>query len=122
MPPKPEPLTDKQILRRLNEEVQRSQIFKQLNIRKLPERIIRRQEVDKNLFKKKKKKGVPGAKQEEEPLADEGSAGEENEAVMVRKQRKFDYFLDRPVDGSFHIQLARKAAFKRHKDFIEWSG
>lgn len=29
-PPKPEPLTDKQILKRLNEEVQRSRIFKAL--------------------------------------------------------------------------------------------
>lgn len=47
LPPKPEPLTDKQILKRLNEEVQRSRIFKALNLKKLPERIIRRQEVDK---------------------------------------------------------------------------
>jgi len=55
LPPKPEPLTDKQILKRLNEEVGRSRIFKALHIKKLPERIIRRMEVDKLLFKKKKK-------------------------------------------------------------------
>lgn len=41
-PPKPEPLTDKQILKRLNEEVQRSRIFKALSLKKLPDRIIRR--------------------------------------------------------------------------------
>lgn len=55
---------------------------------------------------------------------DEGSEGgeEESEAVAQRRSRKFDYFLDRPVDGSFHISLARSAAFSRHKDTIEWSG
>lgn len=30
--------------------------------------------------------------------------------------------MDRPVDGNFHITLARDAAFKRHKDMVEWSG
>lgn len=42
--------------------------------------------------------------------------------MIAKRQRKFDYFLDRPVDGNFHISLARDAAFKRHKDLIEWSG
>ncbi len=63
IPPKPEPLTDNQIVNRLNIEVQNSTVFKGINIRKFPDRIIRRQELDKNLFKKRKKKE---AKQEEE--------------------------------------------------------
>jgi hypothetical protein len=74
------------------------------------------------MFKKKKKRGIN--KFEEEILGDdEGSVGEEEaEALIQKRSRKFDYFLDRPVDGSFHIGLARDAAFSRHKDTIEWSG
>lgn len=121
LPPKPEPLTDKQILKRLNEEVGRSRIFKKLNLKKLPEKIIRRQEVDKNLFKKKKKREIN--KVEEESLGDdEGSVDEEADAAAQRKSRKIDYFLDRHVDGKFHITLAKNAAFNRHKDRVEWSG
>ena len=88
----------------------------------MPDRIIRRNEVDKQLFKKKKKRGVN--KVEEESLGDDEGSGEEEEAenAATKKSRKFDYFLDRHVDGSFHISLARDAAFKRHKDRIEWSG
>lgn len=40
-PPKPEPLTDKQILRRLNEEIRHSRIFSRLHIKKLPDTILR---------------------------------------------------------------------------------
>lgn len=55
------------------------------------------------MFKKKKKRGVN--KVEDESLGDdEGSAGEEElDSAAVKKSRKFDYFLDRHVDGSFHI-------------------
>ena len=42
-------------------------VFKGINIRKFPEKIIRRQEVDKNLFKKRKKKET---KQETEQTLD----------------------------------------------------
>ena len=124
IPPKPEPLTDKQILKRLNEEVLRSRIFKSLYLRKLPNRIIRKQEVDKGLFKKKKKKGV--TKIEDESFGDdEGSGGEYQEKGGPgghSKKKKVDYFLDRHVDGNFHISIAKNAAFRRHKDTIEWSG
>jgi hypothetical protein len=40
----------------------------------------------------------------------------------MRRQRRVDYFLERTIEGDFHISLARDAAFKRHKDIIEWSG
>ena len=43
-------------------------------------------------------------------------------AARNRANKKFDYFLDRNIDGNFHISLAKDAAFKRHKDTIEWSG
>jgi hypothetical protein len=56
IPPKPEPLNDNQIINRVKIEVQNSMVFKGINIRKFPGKIIRRQELDKNLFKKRKKK------------------------------------------------------------------
>ena len=37
IPPKPEPLTDNQIINRLNIEVKNSMVFKGINIRKYPE-------------------------------------------------------------------------------------
>jgi hypothetical protein len=117
IPPKPEPLNDNQIINRVNIEVQNSMVFKGINIRKFPEKIIRRQEVDKNLFKKRKKKET---KQEEEQyIASDDSQIEHREA---RKARKVDYFVDRPVDGYFHINKAREVAFQRPKDTREWSG
>jgi Ion transport protein len=74
------------------------------------------------LFKKKKKqKGV--AKEEESQGDDEGSAlDDEGNPGAPKKQRKIDFFLDRPVDGNFHITLAKNSAFSRHKDTVEWSG
>jgi len=39
MAPKPEPLTDKQILRCLNAEFSKSKIFRDINFKKLPDRI-----------------------------------------------------------------------------------
>ena len=42
IPPKPEPLTDNQIVNRINLEVQNSVVFKGTNIRKFPAKIIRR--------------------------------------------------------------------------------
>jgi hypothetical protein len=98
MPPKPEPLTDKKILKQLNEEVSRSRIFKRLNIKKMPDRIVRRMEIDKNLFKKKKKREMN--KVEEESLGDdEGSEVEEEAEAAQRKNKRVDYFLERHVDG-----------------------
>ena len=64
VPPKPEPLTDKQVVSRMNQEVRRSNIFSALQIRKLPDKIVRMKEVDKNLYRKKKKAVV--AKVEDE--------------------------------------------------------
>lgn len=37
IPPKPEPLTDNQIINRLNLEVKASMVFKGINIRKYPD-------------------------------------------------------------------------------------
>ena len=107
IPPKPEPLTDNQIVNRLNIEVSNSLVFKGTNIRKFPDRIIRRQELDKNLFKKRNKQET--AKQEEEAyVASDDSQIEYREA---RKARKVDYYVDRPVDGYNHISKARDIAF-----------
>lgn len=63
--------------------------------------------MDKNLFKKRKKKET--AKQEEEAyIASDDSQIEYREA---RKARKVDYYVDRPVDGYNHISKARDIAF-----------
>ena len=122
-PQKPEALADKQILRRLNDEVHKSKIFKLLALKKLPDRIVRIKEIDKNLFKKKKKNPKDQPKVVEvqayvDNVAD--SEAEESEAVKVKK--KIDYYLDRSIDGVYHISKATEQAFKRHKDELEWSG
>ena len=54
--------------------------------------------MDKNLFKKRKKKEV---KQEEEAYI--ASDDSQIEYRGTRKARKVDYFVDRPIDGFFHI-------------------
>lgn len=63
----------------------RSRIFKQLHIKKLPDRIIRRQIVDKQLFKKKKKRNGLMKLEDESIGDDEGSNQEEAEQVVVRR-------------------------------------
>jgi hypothetical protein len=81
-------------------------VFKGTNIRKFPTEIVRRKELDKNLFKKRKKKET---KQEEEAyIASDDSQIEYREA---RKARKVDYYVDRPIDGYYHISKAREVAF-----------
>ena len=117
IPPKPEPMTDKQIIKKLNNEVMKSKIFQQLNIRHLPDRIVRREVVDKNLFRKKK--GGLELKQEDGLLTLAEESEEEN---LPSRKRRVDYFLERQIMGDYHISLARDAAFARHKDLIEWSG
>lgn len=112
-PPKPEPVPDKQILRYLNFECKKSRIFNQINFKKYPDQIFREAEPEKFKVRGRKKK-------EEEEDDKEGSDGEELE--VVKKSRKIDYFLDRPFEGVYHIDMARQAAFKRPRDTIEWSG
>lgn len=61
-------------------------------------------------------------KQEEDVFGGDDEGDESEGDTFKVKQRKIDYFLDRPVDGNFQIGLASGSAFKRHKDHIEWSG
>lgn len=116
IPPKPEPLTDKQILKKINNEVMKSRVFNQINIRQLPDHIVHREVVDKNLFRKKK--GGLELKQEEGLLTLEA----ESDGEAGARRRRVDYFLEKEVIGDYHISLARDAAFARHKDSTEWSG
>ena len=111
-PPKPEPVNDRQILRYLNFECRKSRIFNQVNFKKYPDQIYREVEPEKFKIRGRKKK-------EEEEEDKDGSDGEDLE---IRKNRKIDYFIDRPFEGTFHISLAKNAAFRRPRDTIEWSG
>jgi len=120
IPPKPEPLTDKQILKKINNEVMKARVFNQINIRQLPDHIVRREVVDKNLFRKKK--GGLELKQEEGLLALEADSGDEGQPATGARRRRVDYFLEKEIIGDYHISLARDAAFARHKDTTEWSG
>lgn len=52
---------------------------------------------------------------------DEALSANEADQPLVKK-KKIDFFLDRQVDGNFHIAQAMNSAFKRHKDHTEWSG
>ncbi len=117
IPPKPEPMTDKQIVKKLNNEVMKSKIFQRINIRNLPDRIVRREVVDKNLFRKKK--GGLELKQEDGLLTIAEESDNENQHS---RKRRVDYFLERQILGDYHVGLARDAAFSRHKDVTEWSG
>lgn len=62
--PKPEIFTDNQILKRLNLEVKGSKLFQTFNIKKYPNEIIRRNQMDANLFKKRKRKNADKKKEE----------------------------------------------------------
>ena len=62
--PKPEIFTDKQIIKRLNLEVNSSKLFKAFNIKKYPNEIIRKTEMDVNLFKKRRRKNAEKKKEE----------------------------------------------------------
>lgn len=84
-----------------------------MNIKKYPDQIIREVEPEKFKVRGRKKK-------EEEEEDKDGSDGEELE--ITRKTRKIDYYLDRPFEGVYHIDMARNQAFKRPRDTIEWSG
>lgn len=117
IPPKPEPLTDQQLLKKINNEVKKSRVFNQINIRQLPDHIIHREVRDKNLFRPKK--GGLELKQEEGLLALEADSGDDGQHA---KRRRVDYFLEKEIIGDYHIGLARDAAFARHKDTTEWSG
>ncbi len=78
----------------------------------MPDQVYREVEPEKFKIRGRKKK-------EEEEDENEGTDGEDLEAV---KKRKVDYYLDRPFEGTYHIDMARQAAFKRPRDTIEWSG
>lgn len=72
----------------------KSRVFNQINIRHLPDHIIHREVVDKNLFRKKK--GGLELKQEEGLLAlDEAESGDEGHPAPGARKRRVDYFLEK---------------------------
>lgn len=112
-PPRPEPLGDKQILRCLNFDCNKSRIFNSVNFKKLPNKIYKEElKLDGKAFRTRKKA------KEEEPIEKEESEGD----IEDKKKRKIDYYLDRKFDGSYHIDIAKNQAFKRPRDWFEWSG
>ena len=105
-------MSDALILSRLNEEVLDSKIFKALHIKKLPAKIVRKQE----------HKILHGAKKRREPPKLEEEDLEGDESGITKIMKRLDYFLDHNVNGLDVVSIARDAAFSRHKDYIEWSG
>jgi hypothetical protein len=103
-------------------EVKSSPLFQSLNVKKYPAEIIRRKDIDPNLMKKRRRRNQDKKKDE---VKDDGIIDSEDSQEEVRKARrlrKIDYFVDRPIDGYYHICKARDIAFQRPKDTIEWSG
>lgn len=118
---RPEPLTDQQIVYRLNSAVKKSEIFKKLFIRKFPRRIIRKDKqalLNKKTMKHLKKQAE---KEQKGVIEEEIPSGEDDEEEKIVPM-KGDYFLDAPIDGDYHISLAKNESHKRHKDRVEWSG
>ena len=120
--PKPEIFTDNQIVKRLNLEVQGSKLFQAFNIKKYPNEIIRKTEMDANLFKKRKKKNGEKKKEEAAVAFIQLSEDSQEEVREAKRTRKIDFFVDRQFEGYFHIAKSRDIAFQRPKDTIEWSG
>ena len=104
-------------MRRLNDLVKKSDIFKKLYIKKLPRRIVRKHEHEKasHFFKKKKA-------HDEESVDENEISEDEEEKEQIMNPRRADFFLEVPVDGEYHISQARTASHRRHKDRVEWSG
>ena len=111
--PRPEPLTDKQILSYMNFDCKRSAIFNSLNFATLPKKIYKRElpAEGKGIRVRKKAKGE-----------DEKEIEVSDEEIEEKKTRKIDYFLDRRFEGAYHIDIAKSQVFKRPRDWFEWSG
>ncbi|CDW83739.1 cation channel family protein [Stylonychia lemnae] len=116
--PRPEALTDKQILKRLNNEVKRSKVFSSVHFRKLPDSIRRKDGVVTVLPNKKKK----GAKKGTITHRDEDGDDELSETSEEEERLNDDYFIDRELDYYEQILKAKNAAASRPIDNIEWSG
>lgn len=97
-PPRPEPLTDRQILSYMNFDCKRSSIFNSINFAKLPDKIYKRElHVEgKGIRVRKKVK-------DEDVKPIEAS----DEEIAEKKSRKIDYFLDRKFEGEHHIDMAK---------------
>ena len=111
--PRPEPLSDKQILSYMNFDCKRSAIFNSLNFATLPKKIYKRElpAEGKGIRVRKKAKGE-----------DEKEIEVSDEEIEEKKTRKIDYFLDRKFEGAYHIDIAKSQVFKRPRDWFEWSG
>lgn len=118
--PKPELMTDKQILKRLNKELKKSKIFSSVNFSKLPETIKRKEgDTMANIKIKQKKPGkkineIHNEEKKEEDFSD--SSGHEKDEQIE------DFYIDKKIDNNNHIDKAKKAASHKVIDHVEWSG
>ena len=118
---RPEVLTDKQILKRLNKEFTKSVIFNQVKtITKLPEQ-IKRDRVEEVTTKKKPNKKAPLKK------GDKGHnlKGQEEESASSEDFHDAydpDFFIDRDMNCLEEVKKAKNEAVSKAKDNVEWSG
>lgn len=81
----------------------------------MPTLIFRKDNLDKKLFKKKRKKN--GLLSDEENLYED-----ESETEKIKRLKRVDYFIEREFDGKTQINISKSQAIKRAKDLVEWSG
>ena len=76
-------------------EVKGSKLFQAFNIKKYPNEIIRKTEMDANLFKKRKKKNGEKKKEEAAVTFIQLSEDSQEEVREAKRTRKIDFFVDR---------------------------
>ena len=89
-----------------------SRTFAGINVRHLPDYIIKDTRGQSSNFKIRRKK----------PPALLDSISDSDEDEHKKKKKKVDFYLDREIDGYTLIIQARLKTTKRAKDIVEWSG
>jgi hypothetical protein len=110
--PRPEPKTENQHLKILNRQYLESRIFAEINVRNVPDYIIKDTRGQSSNFKIRRKKPPQ--------LIDLLSDSDDD--MFKKKKKRVDFYLDREIDGFKHIAQARQQIVRRAKDIIEWSG
>jgi len=89
-----------------------SRIFSGINVRNLPDYIIKDTRGVSSNFRIRTRKPPK--------LLDEIS--DSDDEFIKKKKKKIDFYIDREIDGYSQITQARLQIRKRAKDMIEWSG
>ncbi|CDW78727.1 cation channel family protein [Stylonychia lemnae] len=113
-------MTDRQILKRLNNEIKRSRVFKSVNFTKLPD-VIKRKEGQEIHIKKKPKKN-PKKKPNKNNLLLEHEEEEVSDTSQDLDGLEDDIYIDRDFQNYDEVFKAKAEALNRKIDNVEWSG